>query len=434
MRRHDTPDAVARALARWVRPDTERLLEPCVGTGALLRPAVQKLGSTVRAVVCVDTDADALRAVSEDFGAVLGRRLQVIEADFLGAGTKKVLEHGFDCILMNPPFAAKPKDWRLHGQGAHRRRCSIEVGFVLEAIRLLSQGGRLLAVVPASIISGSRARWLRETLLERGTVRYVHELPAYTFPTVEASVYLLVVEKNARAGKIVICNHRLLRPDRVETTSSSLGRELRLDYGYQCASAWHRGVRAALEGADWKQLSSVAEISRGSVAAWSAEDEVVHSTSFSQGFWWLSHRGDTGVEAPELLMTRVGRDCSGTVGVAIGRTRRAFTDCVIRIRPQAIERYELLFAIRCLLAVGTETRLLERGTGAAYIAVDELRGLSVPVGLHRCYPRMFDRYVQHIRKRNDRQMRQIEARVHGYLNKRVRRFRTSESLPLLATG
>ena len=99
--------------------------------------------------------------------------------------------------------------------GKGYRSIPIEVAFIVRAVRLLNPNGVLLAIVPATLISSFKTSWLRQYLMEIGAVDYVHELPKRTFKGVEARVYLFVYRKSARQRSLVVCNHDLVKPERI---------------------------------------------------------------------------------------------------------------------------------------------------------------------------------------------------------------------------
>ena len=61
------------------------------------------------------------------------------------------------------------------------------------------------AAADASITSAESGVFIRDHLLSLGSILYVHELPSYTFPNVEARVYLLEEKAADAADAEAIC-------------------------------------------------------------------------------------------------------------------------------------------------------------------------------------------------------------------------------------
>ena len=74
------------------------------------------------------------------------------------------------------------------------------------------------------------------------------------------------------------------------------------------------------------------------------------------------------------------------------------SDCVLIVRPgYRVSSVRLLFAIRCLMALDFGPALLERGTGASYLAQGELVNVEVPYGLSRVCRALFGPYGRAVR-------------------------------------
>ena len=148
-----TPSVVAEVLAEWVvRSGTERLLEPSVGDGALVKAAVARARSVghgdcgLRILAC-DVDQNALRGIAG--GLPLGSAVHATDFLQLDPGTTGE----FDGVLANPPFT------RNHALEPNRRRSLRErfdvsgaaglwVYFLLHSLGFLSKGGRLACSSP----------------------------------------------------------------------------------------------------------------------------------------------------------------------------------------------------------------------------------------------------------------------------------------------
>jgi len=139
-----TPEKVARRVASdagvdWARGRAGedqavlRVLEPSAGEGALIWALMDsaRQGSAMLEVVAIElnpTRAKALRMA----GLCEGGRHQVIEADFLEVVPERI--GLFDRIVMNPPFDRQN-----------------DIAHVVHAARFLAPGGKLIAIMAASV-------------------------------------------------------------------------------------------------------------------------------------------------------------------------------------------------------------------------------------------------------------------------------------------
>lgn len=158
-----TPDTIADILAEWVvQTGQETLLEPSIGDGALLRASLTcadrkcRDSSNLRLIGC-DLDNDAITRVrswlSPSHTLILGDFLD-IEPKVLGP---------VEGIISNPPFTrnhALPKALRdtLRQRFSIKGAAGLWVAFLLHAIRFLSPGGRMAAVVPSAALFSTYGR------------------------------------------------------------------------------------------------------------------------------------------------------------------------------------------------------------------------------------------------------------------------------------
>jgi tRNA1(Val) A37 N6-methylase TrmN6 len=429
MSHYYTPLDVARALVRHAPKKLSALLEPAVGTGDLLEPLKHRLQSSSK-IVCIDKDSHALSKLKTEYAALWKNKLEIICADFLNwspANPDSKKGEGFDCVLMNPPFDGKRGNFvelncpvALPEGGEVIRRVPIEVAFVLKAVRLLRPGGRLLAVVPSSVVASLSTTWLREYLLQVGAVKYVHELPHFTFEDLGARVYLFVFEKQERQRSLILLNHDLAEPEKFRIRRADLSPDFRFDYGFYNAQRWFEELKEKKKRLRWLPINEVAEVLRGNVESPEGARRAIHTTNYKEGFWVAGarrkqlKRGNTHrqVRRHDLIMKRVGRDCSKTLGSVTDACGYATSDCVVIIRPlKSSNKLKLLFAIRTILGAGVGTALLERGTGAPYLTVAELPDLQIPMNLADVYHQTFSEYKLAVTARKFSEMLAIEEKV-----------------------
>ena len=441
-----TPISVAQVLARHVPKNPSRILEPAAGTGTLLEPLAERLRGSAKRVVCIDVNNEALEQAKLQLAPVIGKSLEFICSDFLAwsaptHSSKK--EPLFDCVLMNPPFAGKRESFvklnlaeELPGIGEGIHCAPVEVAFVLRSIRLLAPKGRLLAVVPSSLISSLNTVWVRNYLLLLGAMRYVHELPRYTFRGIRSRFYLFVYEKAGLKRPFLLCNHDLDEPESIRIKESELTTELRFDYGFHAAL---RRYKELMEGSDhlgWAELPVSADVWRGKIKSPLGPKKALHTYDFNGGFWHLGNRririrkdkSERGIRRGDLLMKRVGRNCSSSVGKVLGHIGCASSDCLWIVRPKkGTMSTRMLFALRVLLGFDFGAQLVECGTGAPYITEKALRDLIIPTKLADVYHKQYSGYREAIIRRDFNTMLSIEDRVRRLLTRRVGRLKSSSS-------
>jgi len=423
MHHHYTPESVAVVLARHTPRVIRRILEPSVGDGILLSPIIRKVDCRRISVTALDIDAKAVDKAKKFLGESFHPSSQFIHDDFLQWATRVDRTIQYDCIVMNPPFAARKNRWVsadishfLGTDSPRTRMVPLEVAFLVSAIPLLAPRGRLLAVLPSSVVAADGQGWFRQELLKQGTVTHVHELPHRTFPKLESRFYLLVFAEGLSARTVELRNHDLHHPEKLKAKWSVLGSTLRLDYAFSQANQMLGKLRSRASY-NWKQLSEVAEILRGSVDADDRRSSAVRPADQCDGFWAQGKRplrkrttlDLVHVKQGDLLMKRVGRGCSMSLGLANGVQRLSCSECLFIIRPNSLaETNRLLFVFRTLMNIRELVPLLERGCGAPYITEGSLRALIIPWNLPSVYPKRFASYESCIRKKDVESMRQIE--------------------------
>jgi len=416
MKRFDTPQSVAQALARHLPRNIGSLLDPSVGSGALLLPVLERLKHYRTRVSCIDIDEDAINELSQSLVASkLGRKLKLTHGDFLDWSSSKRRKK-FDCIIMNPPFAGKKSDLAKQEIGpdtpTERKVASIpmEAAFLYQTLSLLKDGGRLLAVLPTSLIMGSSLQWLRDFLLSQGAIRYVHELPPGSFPRVESRMYLLVFDKGFSQKKIQLLNHDLEEPHALKIKIEKDKKIRRLDYRYHDAVK-KRNELAEQTRFEWRRLDDVAEIFRGDIKSPLGKKIVLHTRDFREGYWYPPkgvHRSRKAKSAKlsirpgDILVKRVGRDCSSSFGKYTSPKSIRCSDCIFVIRPKEEEdTLTLLFSLKFISHLPWAKALLEKGTGANFINGRDLAGFLVPTQLAREHSRVFAHFKKEVASNAD---------------------------------
>ena len=141
-----TPAAYA-GLCAWVSGlgEGNRVLEPSAGTGALCTFALAA-GAAVHANELCGRRADLLVELLRDAGQDPAQSLTRENADHLDAILPPAVRA--DVVLMNPPFS------QTAGRLGSRRVPTVGTTHVLQALRRLDGGGRLVAVLSAAVQRG----------------------------------------------------------------------------------------------------------------------------------------------------------------------------------------------------------------------------------------------------------------------------------------
>ena len=122
-----------------------RVLEPSAGTGALCTFALAA-GATVHANELSDRRADLLSVLLREAGQDHSQTLTRENADHLDAILPPSVRA--DVVVMNPPFSMTA------GRLGSRRVPTVGTDHVLQALRRLDEGGRLVAVLSAGVHRG----------------------------------------------------------------------------------------------------------------------------------------------------------------------------------------------------------------------------------------------------------------------------------------
>ena len=138
-----TPAAYA-GLCAWVSGvgEGDHVVEPSAGTGALCTFALSA-GAAVHANELSDRRADLLSILLREAGQDPAETLTRENADHLDAILPPSVRA--DVVVMNPPFS------RTAGRLGSRRVPTVGTDHVLQALRRLDAGGRLVAVLSAAV-------------------------------------------------------------------------------------------------------------------------------------------------------------------------------------------------------------------------------------------------------------------------------------------
>ena len=201
-----TPEETCRAIIdRYVKLTTDsKVLEPGCGCGhfaRLLFKNFQDLGVDSKTIL-----ADNLKLIENDKGAtqVLASALDVSVNSITSASFLQNLQmekNLFDYIIGNPPYAAKLSDEdkkycerNFADINENGKRMDSSGYFLRKSIDLLKPGGRLIFVLPATLLRVASYKGLREFILKTSYVREVIDLRRI-FDDVGYETVALVLDK-----------------------------------------------------------------------------------------------------------------------------------------------------------------------------------------------------------------------------------------------
>ena len=301
-----------------------------------------------------------------------------------------------------------------------RRLVPLEGAFILRAIRLLNSGGKLLTILPSSIISAIKNIWFRDLIASLGAIQYVHEFPKRTFKGLESMVYLVVFQKDRDQENITLISHNLNEVSTTSIKKNNLKTFNRFDYQFHFAHGRYADLIASQPNLEWVQLKNIAKILRGNIKTPFKTRRAIHTCDYQDGFWHrrngneviLKEDSEHSIRKGDILIKRVSRKCSQTVGLVLEHEGCAVSDCVLILRPQNVEMsLEILFSLRFLIAFNLGACLLERGTGATYLTESDLRELLIPIRLVKEHACLFKQYQTAISLQNFEQIKKIESHL-----------------------
>jgi adenine-specific DNA-methyltransferase len=152
-----TPQSIAESLARWaLQTGSERVLEPSVGKGALLKAAMIRASELAPpALRARPTACDIDRVALANLQTALGGSVDFQARDFLELDPASFPK--FEVVLANPPFTRNhsidpDRRKKLKRQFGIKGPAGIWVHFLAHSMDFLVQGGRIASVVPGSAL------------------------------------------------------------------------------------------------------------------------------------------------------------------------------------------------------------------------------------------------------------------------------------------
>ncbi len=194
---------------------TLKVFDLGAGKGALLKPFFKRNKEGLKYILAVDIDNHNCEYLNT-------KKIKVENVD---SSKKKninnlILKHGlFDACVINPPFrfVAVEKneievlnDFGLEKYSSHKKIPS-EIIFLINAMSLLRVGGVCAAILPDRIVTSSKWKFFRETLINNFYLKEVVSIPEKSFAKTEAIAHVLVLVKKLSHQKIMLSHVNNLR-------------------------------------------------------------------------------------------------------------------------------------------------------------------------------------------------------------------------------
>lgn len=209
-----TPDWVAEAMVEYVFADKGGMLfDPAVGAGAFFRAAkaIAKEKSLYYSLSGMDIDSKALDEALQ-YGLSKNDMRDVKIGDFIFQSSKNKLS----AIVANPPYIrhhrisleikVKLKRLSMESTGTILDgRAGLHIYFLIHALTLLEDGGRLAFIMPADTCEGKFAKdlwyWVSRNFCLDAVITFAPE--ASPFPNVDTNPLIFFIRKDKPKDKFV---------------------------------------------------------------------------------------------------------------------------------------------------------------------------------------------------------------------------------------
>ncbi|WP_456331815.1 HsdM family class I SAM-dependent methyltransferase [Fervidibacter sacchari] len=235
-----TPSEVIRPMVEAIDPKPhESVLDFACGSGGFLLHAAEHLSNCHKAspskiaaqLVGYDWDETCVGIAQTVLSlalAVPAGRLNIRQGDGLQLPQQEWGEESFDVVLSNPPAGDLPEDFS-DASDDDRILQSLpklyEVAFLVQAVRMAKEGGRIVIIVPHGILANEQLKPLRKWLLERVKVCAIVTLPRGLFPFTPSKMSVVVMQK-VKQGKSSYCV-RMMETER-QNFERQLGKALQV--------------------------------------------------------------------------------------------------------------------------------------------------------------------------------------------------------------
>ena len=196
-REYYTPSSIAEFLIKdYVLTNNFKVIDICCGSSNLLR-AANEINRNVK-LTGVDLN---INYIDESLDC------EYIEAD----GRKFAIDsyknnRKFDLVLANPPFELdKEKSFYIElcecdNNFKEIRYINLLTEMILANLLLLNDNGKLLIILPSSVLLGNRFTNLRKLLMNQYTIEKIWNLPEFVFQGNEIDTYALQISMKKNMG------------------------------------------------------------------------------------------------------------------------------------------------------------------------------------------------------------------------------------------
>lgn len=204
---HYTPEYIAdfvlSKVMRFVRNDSPRILEPCVGEGVFINSISKIVGNSFAPVVdAVEINKDTCSAVRKRFTTIELSRVNNV--DFLRYSTNKK----YDLIVGNPPYVntryMTDEQKNICSKMADEWSCvdvkvrikNLWTAFIAKSEELLSENGVIAFVLPLDLAHVSHADSVKECLKRKFKRIELYEFDGVVFDDADQHAVLMIATKN----------------------------------------------------------------------------------------------------------------------------------------------------------------------------------------------------------------------------------------------
>ncbi|MGI2039391.1 Eco57I restriction-modification methylase domain-containing protein [Shewanella frigidimarina] len=347
------------------------LLDPSIGDGAL----INGVNTSDKEITCVDIDICRLNQSRQTLRC---SKLNLLHGDFLEID---FADRRYDFIVCNPPF-----DGRNHVL-AGNKKIPIEASFLLKSMKLCSENGRMIFILPSSVTRGSRLKWFRELVLNEFNLSYSYKLPSYTFNKVEGDFSVLVFDKKN------IKTRTILRSENAELIVKDVGKFSKT-FSFDAKELISLNNYRKLIGFEKLQvipLANLIDIQRGNVKSNYKQEGVLHTTNIHIKHVSSKMKNEKiTVTKGDWVIKRVSRDLASSLKEYIG-CDILFTDCILRLRARKkTQSDEVFFALIVMFQLIDFRTLIIKGSGAKYLDVTAMKEIGLPISLAALFQEEFN--------------------------------------------
>lgn len=401
MQYHPTPEHIVSIIKNHIPKNYNSFLDPSVGEGALLYALGKKIDN--KKLTLIDIDIAKINKVRINYP-----NSELINSDFIDWRAENE-NRNYDLIIANPPFLAKSKEL-IDFRG---RKVPIELAFIKLCVESLSDCGKLIAIVPSSLINSQIGLSLRVDLLKSGFLNYIYELPVNTFSRIEATFYIIVYDKNTKNTKnTVVRSLNFFNEDLSINTSNTNNH--RFDYSFIKSKGFYDNLMKEFYRRNFIEynLNQINSIKRGIIKHSYNDDRNIHSTALRNdiGLIQENYNQEYNFNNSSICLKRVSRKSNYSFSLIENSLIPNCTDCLFIISIKNIDILKAIFSLRVLYSNISGESLLLKGSGAQYISIKDLREIRF-VDLSLAYRDYFLEYKKCLLNHDYLNCTQIENEI-----------------------